>query len=447
MPSSQSWSSAGANTSTSKPFPSPISGDTSVYYVKTEANVDNNIKISQSKLTLQDEIEQGNTKIKRDLATSFDGGKTWVPTKDSEGKSILSSTQIAALYQGNKLNKTISEQARKDAKSKGASDSLADQLTGKPQPTPPESGNQPSSTPDPITTKDLDIEKIKGEKFREWNNVTYYYPTSIQTNGQDFIKFNIIQYQTSKIDKKNSTSFEKKYTTVDSLANIILPIQPSITDRNLVEWGQNELNPVQLAGYSLASEGTSGELENITKILNTLGDTVSKDPNVKKAITLYLKQKTLNVSGLLSRFGGAIVNPNLELIFQGPQLRPFDFTFRLSPRDIDEATQVRSIIRAFKEAMAPQVSAGGLFLATPNVFNISYHTKGKNNEETLHPSLNKIKTCALQSCNVDYTPDGSYMTFNDEKRTMTSYNLTLQFVELEPVTSKDYTTPYDEIGY
>lgn len=310
------------------------------------------------------------------------------------------------------------------------------------------SGTAPASTPEPIT-KDLP-EQIKGEG-RKWNSKVYFYPTSIQTNGQDFIKFEILEYQASKIDKKNPTSFEKfekKYTTVVSLATIILPIQPSITDRNLVEWGNNELNPVQLAGYSLSSAGMSGDANDINSILSKLGDTVTKDENVKKAITLYLKQKALNVEGLLSRFGGAIVNPNLELIFQGPTLRPFDFTFRLSPRDDKEATNVRQIIRAFKEAMAPQVSTGDLFLAAPNVFNISYHTKGKNNEEILHPSLNKIKTCALQSCNVDYTPDGSYMTFNDEKRTMTSYNLTLQFVELEPVTSKDYTDiKIDEIGY
>lgn len=314
-----------------------------------------------------------------------------------------------------------------------------------PPPTPtPASGDKPE---EPIT-KNLP-EQIKGKKVREWNKETdYYYPTSIRTNGQDFIKFNIIQYQTSKIDKKNSTSFKKKYTTVHSLANIILPIQPSITDRNLVEWGNNSLSPVDLALYNISSTAISGDADQIGKILENLGDTVTKDENVKKAITLYLKQKALNVEGLLSRFGGAIVNPNLELIFQGPQLRPFDFTFRLSPRDDPEATQVRSIIRAFKEAMAPQVSTGDLFLAAPNVFNISYHTKGKNNKEEPHPSLNKIKTCALQSCNVDYTPDGSYMTFNDEKRTMTSYNLTLQFVELEPVTSTDYKDiSTDEIGY
>ena len=73
-------------------------------------------------------------------------------------------------------------------------------------------------------------------------------------------------------------------------------------------------------------------------------------------------------------------------------------------------------------------------MKAPNVFRINYLIRGEGD----HPSLNKIKLCALQSCSVDYTPDGSYMTFNDVNATMTSYNLSLQFQELEPVTSGDY---------
>ena len=95
--------------------------------------------------------------------------------------------------------------------------------------------------------------------------------------------------------------------------------------------------------------------------------------------------------------------------------------------------------------MSVQNTADNIFLKAPNVFQINYLIKGERD----HPSLNRIKVCALQSCSVDYTPDGSYMTFNDENATMTSYNLTLQFQELEPVTSKDYenNTSINEIGY
>jgi hypothetical protein len=448
MPSSQSWNSVGSKTSTSKPFPSSISGDTSSYSVEIEANLDNNKNVTNSKLTLQDIIKQGNNTQTRDLATSTDGGKTWIPTKDSEGKSILSSTQIAALYNGNKFNKSIKEQVEKTVKSNGGTDSQVKQLEKK-SPTPTQN---PTPTPgsdqkETLTEEDLNVEQIQGDGRKSYGNLIY--PTSLTTNKQDYIKFTIFNYKASKLDKKSATNLKKNpYIETESIGSIILPIQPSISDNNVVDWGGKQLSPVDIAALSLSSAGMTGSPDEIGKVLSQLGDTVTKNEDVKKAIILYLKQKATNVEGLLSRFGGAIVNPNLELLFQGPTLRPFNFTFRLSPRSEGEATQVRSIIRAFKEAMAPQVSNGGLFLATPRVFNISYHTPGKE----MHPSINRIKTCALQSCNVDYTPDGSYMTFNDDNRTMTSYNLTLQFSELEPVTSKDYfdknkPIPYDHIGY
>ena len=53
-----------------------------------------------------------------------------------------------------------------------------------------------------------------------------------------------------------------------------------------------------------------------------------------------------------------------------------------------------------------------------------------------HPYLNKIKTCALSSFTVDYTPDGSYSTYDDGS--MTSYNVGMTFNELNPIYEDDY---------
>jgi hypothetical protein len=56
--------------------------------------------------------------------------------------------------------------------------------------------------------------------------------------------------------------------------------------------------------------------------------------------------------------------------------------------------------------------------------------------------------CALQSCTVDYTPMGTYMTFNDPEKTfpMFMYRITLQFKELTPIYSSDYSDSHD-IGF
>ena len=100
--------------------------------------------------------------------------------------------------------------------------------------------------------------------------------------------------------------------------------------------------------------------------------------------------------------------------------------------------------------MSVKTSTSNVFLKSPFVFDIKYVTYDNDGTDTLHPSISRIKTCALLSCDVDYTPDGSYMTFNDGTRTMTSYGLSLRFSELEPIYSTHYTDEkiaVDHIGF
>ena len=88
--------------------------------------------------------------------------------------------------------------------------------------------------------------------------------------------------------------------------------------------------------------------------------------------------------------------------------------------------------------MAPRRSTGELFLKSPHTFGITYL-----HNNTQNPSLNRIKECALTNCSVDYTPTGSYITFEDG--TPVQYVLRMQFQELVPVYEDDYSE--NEIGY
>lgn len=302
-------------------------------------------------------------------------------------------------------------------------------------------GTDPEDTKLKVDTFDVSITPEGIKK----NYGSYAYPTKLGTNGQDFIQFSIKRYKPRNFNLKGAIGIIEERQQLDTVGTIALPIQPSISDSNNVDWNGLGINPLEmeLASGSLNIMSQQGQ-QYVNGLIERLEGTI-KDPNTLKAIKLYFAQKAAGVNGLLSRFGGGIVNPNMELLFQGPTLRPFTFTFRLSPRDNTEAKQVRSIIRVFKEAMSVKTASQQFFLAAPDVFDIRYCQRGDTTRD--HPSLNKIKTCALKSCNVDYTPDGSYMTFNDENNTMVSYNLTLQFQELEPVTSKDYDDNLNQIGY
>jgi hypothetical protein len=317
----------------------------------------------------------------------------------------------------------------------------------------PGSGAAPVSVPLP-NPENIPVPTINAYRQRKSYD-HYFYPTNIKKNNQDFIQFIAYEYVGRGLNVGQSTnnSFDAKLgfdprNFGSPLGSVTLPIQPSITDTNAAQWGGEDINSLQAYAASVsyaAQSDIAGTGERVIKDLDTIFKS-GNNSNISNAVRLFLAGKAVGVSGLLSRMGGAVINPNLELLFQGPQLRPFNFTFRLSPRDENEAEQVKYIIRYFKQNMSVKNTEFNLFMKAPNVFKIKYHLRGTDKD---HPSLNKIKMCALQSCSVDYTPDGSYMTFNDESATMTSYNLSLQFQELEPVTEKDYQDLKDEtiIGY
>jgi len=209
------------------------------------------------------------------------------------------------------------------------------------------------------------------------------------------------------------------------------------------------MNPLQAFAAStiLRTGQAAAEGENPLDALGgAVGDaakTVRDNKGVQKAISTLIAQQGAQTRNLLSRAAGAIANPNLELLFDAPALRAFDFTFQMSPRDADEAKQIRNIINFFKQGMSVKTTSTNIFLKAPNYFEIDYVSFNNSGEMMKHPSLNIIKTCALLSCAVDYTPNNSYMTYSDENRSMVSYTMNLQFNELDPIYESDY---YEGLG-
>jgi len=283
------------------------------------------------------------------------------------------------------------------------------------------------------------------------------YPTDMKPD-QDRIVFTVLEINkspntTNKITLEKS-GFSKTYGPASGLktaSTVILPIQPSISDSNSVDWGSGTLNEIERAFASAALEFMDdGKLKKqLDKLNKGLREGIN-DGSLGKLGQIYAAEQGVGVQGLMSRATGSVLNPNLELLFNGPALRPFNFAFKLSPRSESEATVVRKIIRFFKENMSVRKGPDQIFVKSPYVFRIMYNrvtNTDKSDKTVLHKSINRIKTCALQSFNVDYTPLGSYMTYDDPAATMVSYNISLQFTEIEPIYNTDYDMASDDIGY
>ena len=305
-------------------------------------------------------------------------------------------------------------------------------------------------SPEPETTEiatnyAIDEIKVEGRRRKVYENL--FYPEDITTSKQDRIRFTMFYQSGSRIgfDLNSSNPFvigQKTRTNIEG--SVTLPIQGGITDNNTVGYNGSTLDPVRgaLAAVSLNPQAA---IQNLIDVLK--GDAEDIQAAIRSddaqatigALRLFLAQTAVGAQGLVPRTTGAILNPNLELILQAPQLRSFNFTFTMSARSRTEATQIKKIIRFFKQGMSVKRSDTSLFIVSPNMFRINYLT----GEGRIHPSLGRIKDCALTAINTEYTPDGTYMTFDDAERTMTSYKITMQFTELEPITEDDYLAGQD----
>lgn len=240
---------------------------------------------------------------------------------------------------------------------------------------------------------------------------------------------------------------DKKYKELKN--SIILPIPSNIQDGNSVSYADSSLDGLTAQIYNAVNPGFGAQSLNAipAALSNVLSRTtqVLTDPDAIKLFNKTIAAQAANipfggnltVSQILARESGEILNPNMELLFNGVTLRSFKFSFKMTPRFGDEAKEIRKIIQTLKTFMAPG-GEYGTFLKTPAVFQLSYR-KGPE----IHPYLNLFKLCFLTDMSVNYTGEGTYATYGDGSPI--SYVMDLSFKEIEPIYSGDYTKIVDEI--
>ena len=286
---------------------------------------------------------------------------------------------------------------------------------------------------------------------------TLRYPLEILNDFTDYLQINVVEYSSSGKRLEKGIGFEdlvgkpgsRKNTGRKLIRSIILPIPSNVQDGNTVNYEDSRLNgltgAVASAASGLMNASFSNLAENIKDVTKTFGDNMGGAGTAQDLINKFFVSQAaglvggnLSVNSLLAREQGAIFNPNMELLFNGPTIRSFRFQFKMTPRNQKEGQEVRQIIREFKRSMAPKVTAVGehsasnnLFLKTPDVFELTYR-QGKEN----HKFLNKFKQCVLQDISVNYTGEGTYATYDDG--TPVSMIMDLTFKELEPIYDTDY---------
>ena len=279
------------------------------------------------------------------------------------------------------------------------------------------------------------------------------YPLTTFTDKTDYLKIAIVDYIPIGKNSNNKSLVGSPQSRKNRGKNlkevILLPMPSNISDNNAAKYGDSSLNSIIGAAGSgiiriMETGDTKGDF--VQKIKNAITEVENTASNVTTAAgglgglqgftTRQLASSAIGAIGgnitpdqLLARTNGEILNPNLELLFNGPTLRTFRFQFKMVPRSKDEGKKIKEIIRAFKQYMAPRVEGASIentFLKTPSVFELTYKQGSED-----HSYLHRFKQCFLESISVNYTGAGVYSTYDDG--TPVAMIMDLSFKEIEPV--------------
>ena len=322
----------------------------------------------------------------------------------------------------------------------------------------------------------------RGRTYRRGGQILPY-PFDIDLE-QDHLKITQYEYIRPRIDKGGSNVQQSRPS--DSVkgnpygeykGGVILPM-PKVSDSNGAEWGKSDLSVFGLGLASILNAGITGlgeiptlsslgeqvqpggedgvnkfDLNNRTNaefgldFRRAIGDRLNLGAGTFKAGLAVGAEKIGRLTGIdlsadefLARSTGSILNPNAELLFQGPVLRDFAFKFLMIARNEDEGKIIRKIIKFFKIGAAPIFDNAAL-LKTPNVFQLEY----KRGRQTLS-TVNKFNEMALRTITVDYAPDGFWSAYQDSQPVALIMNL--QFSELRPIYQENQTNDDDDsVGY
>ena len=350
-------------------------------------------------------------------------------------------------------------------------------------------------TPEEIAKFDKLFENGGGDRIE-----SALYPfdnTYGEIRGQDYVQIDQFIYQPPRRDQILGTdSSGRRINPIETISNgqfrltplkefvamVKLPMPNNITDSNNVAWGDDAMNNLSAAltasvmrnptagliGGAVSSliNGPLGQMitlgmvgldndgivgpDGVTQRNDLMGKIIAAAKKMDaEGVQTLMKTNTgaatlgmlgVNVSpeSILSRGFGVIPNSNLELLFNNVTLRDFQFSWRMSPRDKNEAKEVKKIIRFFKQGMAAktmnnQAGDRSIYLGTPNVFRMQFKTAGGRIIE----GVNRIKPCAVVGTAVNYTPDGQWSAYDEGQPVSCTFSI--QMKELEPVYASDYS--------
>ena len=252
--------------------------------------------------------------------------------------------------------------------------------------------------------------------------------TIITSDGADLRKG-----RTSAFQNNFAASYRTTTRITDSVAIYLPPNVQNVTSAGYDGFATGVVGLAAAGGVNLIDAMRNNDFERAAKALvgTTKGIILESAKRASTNLVEGLTEAEGTIELINSAFGQA-TNPYMEVLFSQMNLRTFTYTFTFAPRNKEETDQVQRIIQLFRFHMAPELKgANNRFLTLPSTFDIHYMYQMEDGKASENDFYNRIATCVLENCDVNYTPTGVYSFASGAP---TQITMTLGFKETELLT-------------
>lgn len=215
----------------------------------------------------------------------------------------------------------------------------------------------------------------------------------------------------------SDTEVYKVFDPAKQLPNTIIIAMPQDIGTQIgAQWGGKSFG---FLGKDAAAIGASIANQDFAGAATSIGDLIKNNTNADalKSLGASLARQALNsipgvggnlsVNDLVQGGSSKILNPNVELMYEGPTLRELSLKFKLVARTRTESETIKEIATSFRKAAAP-ANKNSRFINLPAYVRMKYMRGPKVNE-----NLPRHRMFAINGVDVNYTPDGQYVTYDD----------------------------------
>lgn len=293
-------------------------------------------------------------------------------------------------------------------------------------------GKQASNAPEP---EKYDVIKISGVPATADSTgiVSYPHAHKISPNS-DYVSFEFFKYKppfasavAGKTDLQTAYSASADFNVLGEKVDTCLMYMPEdIQAEYGANWGG--------AGFGLMSREIGkligGQQFDVTTAWEATGGAFKKgiiDAIVKGSNSALGTSVTTNQA--TAALYGKVINPNVEMMYEAPEMRGFTLGFKMTPVNQNEAAAIKRICNMFKKNMLPNWGEG-TFIDVPNVVRVTFMTGPNPNAY-----VSQYKPCAITNVSINSTAEGTWAAY--EGGAPVSTELQITFKELKMLFAND----------